>query len=242
MIQEERVLVVSAHAADYVWRSGGTIAKYIKEGAKVSVVVLSCGVRGESNDLWKQEGQTSEQVEAVRTAETTKAASILGVKDFEMWHRQDYPIVLDSAAEERMVRKIREFRPTIVISHDKKDVLNFDHNRVSDFVWRCCIMANSKGVILDGTVPTKQMRIYGFEPHQTELSGYLPAILIDITDTYEKKKEAMNCFQAQGHLIQYYSSRSEMRGNHARRWSGTQECRYAESFCGFAPIVSKELY
>ena len=78
MIQEERVLVVSAHAADYVWRSGGTIAKYRKAGAEVSVVVLSCGVRGESNDLWKQQDQTSEQVEEIRTGETTKAASILG--------------------------------------------------------------------------------------------------------------------------------------------------------------------
>lgn len=242
MIQDERVLIISAHAADYVWRSGGTIANYINAGAAVSVVVLSCGVRGESNDLWKQQDQTSERVEAIRTEETTKAASVLGIKDLEIWHNQDYPIIFDAVMEERLVRKIREFRPTIVISHDKKDVLNFDHNNVSDFVWRCCIMANSKGVILEGTVPTKQMRIYGFEPHQTELSGYMPAILIDITDTYEQKAEAMNCFKAQGHLIQYYSNRSAMRGNHARRWSGTQECKYAESFCTFAPIVSKELY
>lgn len=63
MIQDERVLIISAHAADYVWRSGGTIANYINAGAAVSVVVLSCGVRGESNDLWKQQDQTSERVE-----------------------------------------------------------------------------------------------------------------------------------------------------------------------------------
>ena len=58
MIEGKKVLVVSAHAADYVWRAGGTIAKYIKHGAEVHVVVLSFGVRGESNDLWKQEGAT----------------------------------------------------------------------------------------------------------------------------------------------------------------------------------------
>ena len=33
-MEGKRILVVSAHAADYVWRSGGTIAKYIKHGAK----------------------------------------------------------------------------------------------------------------------------------------------------------------------------------------------------------------
>ena len=45
MIEGKKVLVVSAHAADYVWRAGGTIAKYIKHGAQVHVVVLSFGVR-----------------------------------------------------------------------------------------------------------------------------------------------------------------------------------------------------
>ena len=29
MMQDERLLVVSAHAADFVWRAGGTIAKYV---------------------------------------------------------------------------------------------------------------------------------------------------------------------------------------------------------------------
>ena len=47
MIEGKKVLVVSAHAADYVWRAGGTIAKYIKHGAEVHVVVLSFGIRGE---------------------------------------------------------------------------------------------------------------------------------------------------------------------------------------------------
>ena len=45
-MQDERLLVVSAHAADFVWRAGGTIAKYVKNGAQVHLVVLSVGVRG----------------------------------------------------------------------------------------------------------------------------------------------------------------------------------------------------
>ena len=34
MINGKKMLVVSAHAADYVWRAGGTIAKYIKHELK----------------------------------------------------------------------------------------------------------------------------------------------------------------------------------------------------------------
>ncbi|NCB35841.1 MAG: PIG-L family deacetylase, partial [Clostridia bacterium] len=43
MMKDQRLLVVSAHAADYIWRSGGTIAKYVAAGAHVEVVVLSFG-------------------------------------------------------------------------------------------------------------------------------------------------------------------------------------------------------
>lgn len=242
MMENKKILVVSAHAADYVWRSGGTIAKYIKHGASVSVVVLSWGVRGESNDLWKEAGQTAAQVQEIRSAETRQAAKILGITDIEFWGLSDYPIPLDTSAEERMIRKIRKVRPDIIITHDKQDVLNFDHNNTSDFVWRCSIMSNSKGVRLEGTEPTKQMRIYGFEPHQTELSHYMPGSMVDITETFDQKVAAMKCFKAQSHLIQYYTDRAAMRGNHARRLSGDQAYKYAESFSNFAPVVGPELY
>lgn len=242
MIEGKKMLVVSAHAADYVWRAGGTIAKYIKEGAEVSVVVLSFGVRGESNDLWKQEGATAESVKEVRKGETREAAEILGIKDIEFWDLEDYPMVLDKALEEKMVKKIRTIRPDIIITHDRFDILNPDHNQVSDFVFRCSIMSNSNGVRLEDTKATKQMRIFGFEPHQTELSQYTPGSFIDITDVYDQKVAAMKCFRAQGHLIEYYTQRAFLRGNHARRISGNQSYKYAESFANYFPVVGPELY
>ena len=54
-MEGKRILVVSAHAADYVWRSGGTIAKYIKHGANVDVVVLKFwGLEDESAAQWEK--------------------------------------------------------------------------------------------------------------------------------------------------------------------------------------------
>jgi 4-oxalomesaconate hydratase len=242
MIAGKSMLVVSAHAADYVWRSGGTIAKYIAEGADVHVVVLSFGERGESNDLWKQPNQTPETVKATRRGETEAAAAILGIKNIEFWGIQDYPIELTKEHEDRLVRKIREVRPDIILTHDKFDVLNPDHNKVSEFAFRCSIMSNSNGVVMEGTKPTKQMRLYGFEPHQTELSQYVPGSFVDITAVYEKKVQAMQCFKAQKHLIEYYTQRAFLRGNHAQRISGNGEYKYAESFANFFPVVGPELY
>lgn len=242
MIQGKSMLVISAHAADYVWRAGGTIAKYIKNGARVKVAVLSYGIRGESNDLWKQQGATPDSVKSIRSEETNKAAKILGISDIEFWDMNDYPIVFTQEHEERMVRLIRAAEPDIIITHDKFDILNPDHNKVNDFVFRCSIVSNSNGVLLEGTKPTKQMRLFGFEPHQTELSHYVPGSFIDITETYEQKVEAMKCFNAQKHLIEYYTQRAFMRGNHAQRISGNSAYKYAESFANFFPVVGEELY
>lgn len=242
MIKDKKLLVVSAHAADYVWRAGGTVAKYLQNGASVKVVVMSYGVRGESNDLWKQEGATAESVKTARAAETNAAAKILGVSDIEFWDMEDYPLVFTTALEDRMVRVMRAFQPDIIITHDKFDVLNPDHNQASDFVFRCSIMSNSSGVRIDGTKATKQMRLFGFEPHQTELSRFVPGSFIDITPSYDQKVEAMKCFKAQGHLIEYYTQRAFLRGNHARRISGNNAYKYAESFANFFPVVGEELY
>lgn len=238
----KKLLVVSAHAADYVWRSGGTIAKYIKNGAEVHVVVLSFGIRGESNDLWKQPNQTADTVKAIRRQETTAAAAELGITNIEFWDLKDYPMDFDKELEDRMVRKIRTVRPDYIITHDRNDILNPDHNKVHEFVFRCSVMSNSKGVLTTGLEATKQMQIYGFEPHQTELSGFKPDCFIDITETYEQKVKAMHCFKAQSHLIEYYTQRAFMRGNHARRLSGNQTYKYAESFASVFPYVGESFW
>ena len=65
MEEKKRLLVVSAHAADYVWRAGGTIAHYIQKGSPVRVIVLSLGVRGESNHLWKTPGVTPQETKVL---------------------------------------------------------------------------------------------------------------------------------------------------------------------------------
>ena len=51
----------------------------------------------------------------------------------------------------------------------------------------------------------------------------------------------MECFKAQGHLIEYYKQRAFMRGNHARRLSGRKDCQYAESFARVFPQVASGL-
>ena len=79
MSEKKRLLVVSAHAADFVWRAGGTIANYTKAGHAVKVICLSFGQRGESESIWQAHPTiTEDEVAESRKAESQAAAQILG--------------------------------------------------------------------------------------------------------------------------------------------------------------------
>lgn len=236
--KDQNILVISAHAGDYVWRSGGTIAKYISHGAKVKVVVLSLGVRGESNDLWDLPNQTAETVAKIRKEESTQAAHFLGVTDLEFWDLEDYYMKLDDdTLIDRLATLIRNFDPYHIITHGELDLLNPDHDAVNKFVFKASVLAISNGVRIEGTQTTKQTRIFGFEPHQPEICNFVPEVIIDITEVMDKKIKAMECFKAQGHLIEYYKQRAIMRGNHARRLSGNTTYKVAETFTRRFPYV-----
>src|SRR5262245_56412888 len=91
-LEKTSVLVVSAHAADFVWRAGGAIALYASRGAQVRVLCLSYGERGESEKLWKQSGMTLELVREVRHQEAERAAAVLGA-EIRFFDTGDYPII-----------------------------------------------------------------------------------------------------------------------------------------------------
>ena len=78
MTEKPTILVVSAHAADFVWRAGGAIALYTDRGYRVKVVCLSYGERAESARLWKEPGITLDRVKETRREEARRAADLLG--------------------------------------------------------------------------------------------------------------------------------------------------------------------
>ena len=91
------VVVVSAHSADFVWRAAGAIALAAEAGADVHVISLYYGERGESGELWKEEGQTEERVKQIRHAEAQAAADALGAS-FRSLDLGDYPLEVDKDA------------------------------------------------------------------------------------------------------------------------------------------------
>lgn len=233
------MVVVSAHAADYVWRAGGTIAKYVQMGWEVNILVLSMGVRGESAELWRAGNQTYEKVESARREESMNAAEVLGCK-LHFFSLEDYRITITSDVLNDMARHFREFQPSIIVTHGREDPFNPDHPIVHQATVEARLLAGSPGVMPDLGVmaPT---RLYAFEPHQPEMSGFIPDILIDVTDVFETKMNAMKCVPTQAYLVDFHQKLAEARGYHARRNWSNKDIQYAEAFQSYLPIVSDML-
>jgi 4-oxalomesaconate hydratase len=234
-----RVQVIGAHSADFVWRAGGAVAMAVEAGGEAEVIALSYGERGESGELWKQEGQTIENVKEIRHGEAERAAGALGAS-FRTLDLGDYPLQIDYEALMRIADAIREFAPDVLITHTDTDPFNPDHPVAYAAVDRARGLAAGAGVS-SAFATIKPPALFLFEPHQPELCNFTPTVFVDITPVIEKKRAAMAEMKAQQYLQTYYEQRAEQRGNHARRASGNQDVRFAEAFQRIIPQVVSEL-
>jgi 4-oxalomesaconate hydratase len=234
----ESLLVVSAHAADFVWRCGGTIALYTGRGARVKVVCLSFGERGESAKLWKEPGMTLERVKANRRDEAAAAAQLLGA-EIEFFDCGDYPMRVGVDVVERLADIFREVRPSFVLSHSLEDPYNFDHPLATHVAQEARVVAQAHGH-RPGQPVLGAPPVFLFEPHQPEQCNWKPQLLLDITPVWEKKRKAFEFMAAQEHLWEYYTRAALQRGVQASRNSDLR-IKYAEGFQRVFPQVAGAL-
>ena len=234
-----RIMVIGAHSADFVWRAGGAIAVATSRGGTASVIALSYGERGESGELWKEEGQTLEQVKEIRHGEAERAAAALGAS-FACLDLGDYPLEIGTDALLRITETIREFAPDVLVTHTDTDPFNPDHPVAFAAVMRARSLAAGAGVP-SAFATVRPPELFLFEPHQPELCNFTPTTFVDITAVMDAKLAAMSEMKAQRYLKNYYAERAEHRGNHARRSSANAEIRQAEAFQRVTPQVVGEL-
>jgi 4-oxalomesaconate hydratase len=236
---KKKLLVIGAHSADFVWRAAGTIALVTSQGGSATVIALSYGERGESGELWKEPGQTIENVKRLRHEQASAAAEIAGA-EFRCLDLGDYPLNISDAVMEQLAGLFRDMEPDIVLTHTPVDPFNTDHPVASQAVQRARLLASGAGVAsaFKNITPPD---LYFFEPHQPELCEFMPNIFVDITPVMEKKIKAMECMQAQSYLRGYYTELASRRGNHARRISGMEEVKFAEALQRTLPWVVKTL-
>ncbi|MGC5222350.1 PIG-L deacetylase family protein [Micromonospora sp. DT81.3] len=218
------LLVVSAHAGDFVWRAGGAIASATMRGERAVVVCLSYGERGESASQWL-EGRSLEEIKTIRRDEAAAAAAALGA-EIEFLDAGDYPLRESQQTLERLIDVYRRAQPTVVLTHPLLDPYNGDHPAAARMALEARVLAQAIGVAnSDGTYPAKDEIIgappvFFFEPHQSEQSEFKPNLLLDITAAFPQKRAAMECMPAQKHMWSYYTDLAIRRGVQVKRNAG----------------------
>jgi len=106
------MLGIVAHPDDLEFCAGGSIAKWIDEGATVYYLILTNGNRG------GHEQATPEEIKATRQAEQREAARILGVSDVFFADYDDCCLETNEAVKKDAVRAIRHLRPDTVLTID----------------------------------------------------------------------------------------------------------------------------
>ena len=238
-----KILAFSAHVADFCSRSGGTIAKHVRNGDQVRVVCLTNGERSESGGLYAGGAKPSlDYVREVRREEGLRAAEILGAEiRFIGW--EDLSFDYSSDRVKRLAHEVRDFRPDAVITHHGPDPQSVDHDTTWQLVMRAVQVAGAIGLESE-LPPTRRAPVFLFEATipLTELEGFNPDLYIDITDVWLVKEEALKAFsRAQGILFTWYTEVAKRRAFQAQRLCGRSEIEYAEAFECTSPWVGSGL-
>lgn len=236
------LLVVSAHAGDFVWRAGGAIAAAVQRGEPAVVVCLSYGERGESARAWR-EGKGLDEIKAIRREEAENAAAALGAQ-IEFLDAGDYPLVSSQDLVDQLVRIYRDVEPTVVLTHPLNDPYNGDHPAAARMALDARVLAQAIGYDAPGD-PLGAPPVFFFEPHQPEQCDFKPNVLLDITDAFAAKRKAMECLPAQQHMWDYYTDLATRRGVQLKRNAGPNlgfsTDTKSEAYMRYYPQVAKEL-
>ena len=242
MSSQESTLVVSAHAADFVWRAGGAIALAATRGERVTVLCLTYGERGESASAWRA-GRSLEEIKALRRGEAETAAAALGA-EVEFLDAGDYPLRETDELVDRIVGVYRRLNPSVVLTHPLADPYNQDHPVAAQIALRARVLAQAIGYPAPGE-PIGAPPVFLFEPHQSEMCGFKPEVLLDITPVFEAKRKAMEAMTAQQHLWEYYTDLAKRRGTQLRRNAGPNfglpQSTLAEAYMRVFPQVTDRL-
>ena len=234
METQRSMLIVSAHAADFVWRAGGAIGLHTSNGGKATIVSLSYGENGESGDLWREPGQTVEAVKSHRHAEALAASTALNAEFIPM-DLGDYPLEVSGASMQKLASIYVEKRPDVLLVHAPEDPFNPDHPVASFAAQKARLLATGAGGVPASfkTIPPPVM--YAFEPHQPDLCSFKPDTFVDVTNVWPSKNKAMSAMVAQSYLLDHYTRRAEQRAFQSRYTGFGKDTRYVEAFQRLTP-------
>jgi LmbE family N-acetylglucosaminyl deacetylase len=186
-----RAMVIAAHPDDIEFVVAGTVAKWVRAGTRARYVLVTSGDAGS-----QEPNITREQLARIREKEQRAAAQAVGVDDLVFLGYHDGEVEPTLALRRDLVREIRRFRPDAVICYDPTRLLIGDRY-INHPDHRAVGQAALDAIAPAAAMPLAfvELRAEGLEPHRVKevlvASTFDPNAWIDISDTIEKKIEAL---------------------------------------------------
>lgn len=181
----KRVLVVAAHPDDEALGAGGTLAKHVCQGDRVTVAFLADGTTSRAQP---------DSIEAIESRESAskKAARVLGLQEPVFLgfadNQMDSLPLLDIIKPVESI--IDEIQPHIIYTHHHGD-LNIDHRITHQAVITACRPQSD-------SAPSTLLafEVLSSTEWQTPNSGHAfePNWFVDISSTIEQKRQSLNCY------------------------------------------------
>jgi bacillithiol biosynthesis deacetylase BshB1 len=179
MMTDVDVMAFGAHPDDIEIGCGGTLLKLSQRGRSIVLVDL---VRGE---------MATRGTVAERNEEAARAAEILGATARENLDLKDGYIAVSDEAKRKVAEVVRTYRPKLVMAPYCRD-RHPDHYRTSEVVYEGLFMAGLQRFETgqESYRPPRMIYIMQWEE-------FAPTFIVDITDQYEKKMEAIYAYKSQ---------------------------------------------
>lgn len=172
-----KILAMGAHPDDMELEAGGTMAKFIRKGYEVYLLILTSGgytdIKG--NTYFDEQLRT----------EAMNASKILGIKEviFFDYHTTELPSGGKVVSEVDAI--IDRIKPDVFISHHPFDS-HQDHKAAADIMFAVSRQGRVKNVLSGSTLP-----------YRPNVFAFRPQFFVDITDTIDIKMEAIRAYETQ---------------------------------------------
>jgi N-acetylglucosamine malate deacetylase 1 len=175
------VLAVMAHPDDAELLCGGALAKSARAGERVGIVDLTRGEMGS----W---GSPEE-----REVEARNAAEVLGLQLRRNANLPDGCLENNQESRAAVITLLREIRPRVVVTHWKVG-RHPDHRVASQLVRDSAFLAGLKNFPAQGKAYRPSKIVYATLFRE---DAFEPRFVIDISDTFETKLQAIRCYSSQ---------------------------------------------
>ena len=160
---------------------GGTLLRLAAEGRRTAIVDLTAGEMGTRG--------SPEQ----RKAESEEAANVLGVTTRRCLDLGDGRLAADWSSKIAVAEAIRELKPRLVITNYWESN-HPDHAVSGQLVAEAAYLAGLKKLEAEGEPHRPNRVLYYFLPYRVA-----PSFVVDISDYYAKKLEAIESYRSQFH-------------------------------------------